>query len=237
MSPNFPYCLVLLLIATSSATSAVDFQVINNSPTTKGGARFANEIGPNYTRNKMSEATDFIWRDIFRQCTPSDRRTYQQVKLFVNTFNATKVAYTGGGNEIYFSAEYLENYSGGALRKEFTGVMYREMARVWQWTGGGSGQANVGLLDGVANYVRMKADLVAESGWVKLGGGDRWDQGGDVTARFLEYCDGLRKGFVGDLNGRMKASYSVGYFEELLGKNVEDVWRQYKKKYSWMLSH
>ncbi|CAI0423946.1 unnamed protein product [Linum tenue] len=35
--------------------------------------------------------------------------------------------------------------------------MYRGMAHVWQWNGGG--QANPGLIDGIANYVRMKANL------------------------------------------------------------------------------
>ncbi|CAI0423945.1 unnamed protein product [Linum tenue] len=104
------------------------------------------------------------------------------------------------------------------------------MARVWQWNG--DGQANPGLIDGIANYVRMKANLapVGQSTKPKCGG--RWDQGGDVTARFLDYCDSMRKGFVADLNMKMKYSYSDNYFQQLLGKSVNQVWRQYKKKYN-----
>ncbi|CAI0423950.1 unnamed protein product [Linum tenue] len=108
--------------------------------------------------------------------------------------------------------------------------MYREMARVWQWNG--DGQANPGLVDGIANYVRMKANLAPVGQSTKPRCGGRWDQGGDVTARFLDYCDSMRKGFVADLNMKMKYSYSDNYFQQLLGKSVNQVWRQYKKKYN-----
>ncbi|CAL1378496.1 unnamed protein product [Linum trigynum] len=233
MSPGRLCFLVLIIIASSACTiyggSDVDFQVINNSPTTKGGARFMHEVGLNYTRYKMAVASQFIWQNIFHQYKPCDRRNYQQVKLFINVFNASKVAYTGSG-EIYFSANYLEKCPTRYIRREFTGIMYREMARVWQWNGGG--QANPGLIDGIANYVRMKANLAPVGHSAKPRCGGRWDQGGDVTARFLDYCDSLRKGFVANLNMKMKYSYSDNYFQQLLGKSVNQIWRQYQKKYN-----
>ena len=40
--------------------------------------------------------------------------------------------------------------------------------------------------------------------WVKLGQGDRWDQGCDVTALFLDYCNSLRYGFVAKLNKKLR---------------------------------
>ncbi|CAN1289275.1 hypothetical protein LINPERPRIM_LOCUS20193 [Linum perenne] len=207
----------------------IDYVVVNNSPDTPGGGRFMDEIGVDYAKSKMSSASDFIF-DIFQQSNNNvyERRPYKQVKLFINKFSASQVAYTGG-NEVYFSADFIEKYAGGDLKKEFTGILYREMAHVWQWNGGG--KAPVGLVEGIAAYVRVKADLAPDY-WVKPGGGDRWDQGYDVTGRFVEYCEGVRRGFVADINRKMKDGYSDGCFDKVMGKSVGQVWNEYKKKYT-----
>jgi len=136
------------------------------------------------------------------------------------------VAYTSN-NEIHLSARYVNSY-GGDLRKEITGVLYHEMTHVWQWNG--NGQANGGLIEGIADYVRLKANY-APSHWVKPGQGNKWDQGYDVTARFLDYCDSLRSGFVAELNKLMRNGYSDQFFVQLLGKTVNQLWTEYKAKY------
>ncbi|CAI9304083.1 unnamed protein product [Lactuca saligna] len=107
----------------------------------------------------------------------------------------------------------------------FDGVLYHEMAHVWQWFG--NGQAKAELIEGIADYVRLKAGYIP-SHWVQPGQGDRWDQGYDVTARFLEYCNGLRDGFVAELNKKMRDGYNDGYFVDLLGKTVDQLWAEYK---------
>ncbi|KAF9592697.1 hypothetical protein IFM89_016774 [Coptis chinensis] len=56
----------------------------------------------------------------------------------------------------------------------------------------------------------------APSHWVQPRGGDRWDQGYDVTARFLDYCNSLKDGFVAQLNSKMKTGYSNNFFNLLI---------------------
>ncbi|KAH9302484.1 hypothetical protein KI387_014067, partial [Taxus chinensis] len=97
-----------------------------------------------------------------------------------------RFAYTSG-DQIHLSAEYVENY-GGDVKTEIRGDLYHEMTYVLQWNG--QGNAPDGLIEGVADYVRLTAGL-APSHWVKPGGGDRWDQGYDVTAYFLQYCESI----------------------------------------------
>ncbi|WJZ83949.1 hypothetical protein VitviT2T_003587 [Vitis vinifera] len=65
------------------------------------------------------------------------------------------------------------------------------MTHIWQWNG--NGQAPGGLIEGIADFVRLKANY-APSHWVQPGQGDRWDQDYDVTARFLDNCNSLRNG-------------------------------------------
>ncbi|CAL1398938.1 unnamed protein product [Linum trigynum] len=232
MSSRTHHLLVLLYAAAAAfhvvVLSELDYVVVNNAPDTPGGGRFMDDIGVDYARSQLSSAADFVLNHVFLQHNATDRRGYQQVKLFVNKFNASHVAYTGA-NEIYFSADFIGTYSGPDLKREFSGLLYREMAHVWQWNGGG--KAPFGLVEGIAGYVRLKAGLAPEY-WVGPGGGERWDQGLDVTARFVEYCEGVRKGFVAEMNRRMKVGYGDGYFEEVLGKEVEVAWRDYKSKYA-----
>ena len=63
------------------------------------------------------------------------------------------MAFTSG-NGIHLSAQYVSGYSGD-VRTEVTRVLYHEVAHVWQWDG--QGQANGGLIEGVADFVRLKA--------------------------------------------------------------------------------
>ena len=70
--------------------------------------------------------------------------------------------------------------------------------------------------------MRLKAGY-APSHWVKPGQGDKWDQGYDVTAYFLDYCNGLKSDFVAQLNAKMKDGYSNDFFVQ--------IWTDYKNKY------
>ncbi|GFS42169.1 plant basic secretory protein (BSP) family protein [Actinidia rufa] len=90
----------------------------------------------------------------------------------------------------------------GDVRREITGVLYHETAGY------------------VANY------------WAKPGEGNKWDEGYSVTAWFLDYCHGLRNGFVAELNKKMRNGYSDNFFFELLGKTVDQLWSDYKAKYN-----
>ncbi|XP_021753418.1 uncharacterized protein LOC110718815 [Chenopodium quinoa] len=215
-------CSFLLL---TTQVAAVTYSVTNSAANTPGGTRFNNEVGTAYARQTLSSATDFIWRT-FQQTNPADRKSnVQQVSLIVESMQG--VAYTIN-DQIHLSANYVQSYSGN-VKTEVTGVLYHEVTHVWQWTG--NGQAPGGLIEGVADYVRLKAGY-APSHWVKPGQGDRWDQGYDVTARFLDYCNSLRNGFVAELNKKMRGGYSDAYFTDLLGKSVNQLWNDYKARFN-----
>ncbi|KAJ8769034.1 hypothetical protein K2173_024030 [Erythroxylum novogranatense] len=222
--PNLvPVLSLLLTLTTLQGLHAVDYSVTNNAVRTGGGIRFNREIGNQYSLQTLSAASNFIWK-LFQQNNPKDRKDVQKVSLFIDDMDG--VAYAVN-NEIHVSANYIGNYTGD-VRREITGVLYHEMTHIWQWNG--NGQTPGGLIEGIADFVRLKANY-APSHWVKPGQGDRWDQGYDVTARFLDYCNNLRNGFVAQLNRKMRSSYNVQYFVDLLGKNVDQLWRDYKAKY------
>ncbi|KAB5541287.1 hypothetical protein DKX38_014261 [Salix brachista] len=217
------YALTLLVLLAINTVSAVDYTVTNRATGTAGGARFNTDIGVDYSKQTLASATDFIWRT-FQQTNAADRKDIQTVNLFIDVMGG--VAYAVN-NEIHVSDSYIGGYSGD-VKKEITGVLYHEMAHIWQWNG--NGQAPGGLIEGIADFVRLKANY-APSHWVQPGQGDKWDQGYDVTAKFLDYCNDLKNGFVAELNKKMRTGYSAQYFVDLLGKTVDQLWVDYKARY------
>ncbi|XP_027360358.1 uncharacterized protein LOC113868719 [Abrus precatorius] len=215
-------CFVLTLAAIYSCM-AVDYVVSNNAESSTGGKLFDKNVGADYAKQTLSSAVDFTLK-LFQQNTVGDRKNVQKISMIVE--NIDGIAYCSN-NEIHVSASYIESYPGD-VKKEITGLLYHEMAHAWQWNG--NGQAPSGLVEGIADFVRLKAGYAAPS-WVLPGHDDNWNQGYDVTARFLDYCNSIKNGFVADLNKMMKTSYSESYFTELLGKPVTQLWSDYKAKY------
>ncbi|KAL8554625.1 hypothetical protein ACS0TY_002711 [Phlomoides rotata] len=216
---------MLILSSAIGGISAVEYPVSNTAVNTPGGARFDTDIGAQYSQQTLDAATTFIW-GIFQQSNPSDRKAVDTVSLFIDDMDGVAFA---SNNEIHVSARYIQGYSGN-VKEEITGVLYHEMTHIWQWNG--NGQAPGGLIEGVADFVRLKAGY-APGHWVNAGQGDRWDQGYDVTAKFLDYCDELRSGtFVAELNKKMRDGYNNGFFMDLLGKSVDTLWADYKARYN-----
>ncbi|XP_071727061.1 uncharacterized protein [Rutidosis leptorrhynchoides] len=182
----------------------------------------------------MEESVNFIWSKVFQTEDPTERKPIESVNVFIDDLKDGDkgVALMWGGNNINFSNTKIETYTGeGAwdVKKEFTAVMYHEMTHVLQW--GGDGTANPGLQEGSADYTKIKADLM-QPGFAKPGTGDKWDHGYGETARFLEYCDSVTPDFVAKLYKKMKTSYDDSYFQELTGKPVDELWKDYKAKYA-----
>ncbi|CAL5378995.1 unnamed protein product [Camellia sinensis] len=84
---------------------------------------------------------------------------------------------------------------------------------------------------GIVDYTVFKASYYAPD-YAEPSVGNRWDEGYGVTAQFLEYCDSIRLGFVVMQNKKVRHAFSLNYFVELLGKQVDQLWSEYKAKYN-----
>ncbi|CAN0846199.1 hypothetical protein LINGRAHAP2_LOCUS4342 [Linum grandiflorum] len=176
----------------------------------------------------MESASNFIFK-IFNQPDPARRKPVKKVTAVIDGNTPDAGVYVSD-YEFHIGAKYLGNFTGGNVKFGFAGLVYRYMAYVWGWDGGG--KAPAGLRSGIGEYVRLKAGFGPRRYWAgRRDVGTYWAEGGEVTARFLNYCVGLRKGFVWEMNERMKGEYSDGVFKILLGKDVDQLWRDYKAKY------
>ncbi|KAM0854923.1 hypothetical protein ACQ4PT_050104 [Festuca glaucescens] len=222
---------LLLLLALAATAGAVTFNAINAVPDSAGGQRFDRDYGGvDYAKQALSEASSFIWTT-FNEPNPEDRKDYDSVTLtVVDNLQPGAVAVTSG-NAIQLRAQSVADTNGDAavVKEGVNGVLYHEATHVWQWDG--QGNANGGLIEGIADYVRLKAGLPAGN-WGQPGEGKQWDEGYDVTAYFLDYCESLKPGFVAEMNRKLKDGYSDDYFVQILGKTADQLWNDYKAKYS-----
>ncbi|KAL6213332.1 hypothetical protein ACLB2K_012779 [Fragaria x ananassa] len=216
----------LLALAAVHETQAIEYIVENRALNTPGGVRFRDELGVDYTKQKMRDATDFIW-NLFKETTAAERRDTPRISLFVEDIGGIAAS---SEDIIHFSAKYIEGLAADKLKNDFNGILYHEITHSLQRNG--KGQAPVGLVEGIADFVSfLKAGFIYD-GYLNPGDGNSWDEGYGVTARFLEYCEGLKDGFVAELNKKMIDGYSDDFFNQLLGKTVNQLWTDYKAKYA-----
>lgn len=153
------------------------------------------------------------------------------------------VAYTTGldldpqHKEIHISLSYLSrNLSSPlAFRGEALGVITHEMVHCFQHNC--QGTAPGGLIEGIADYVRLKAGLAPphwKKGGTEMERGEKWDEGYQKTAWFLEWIEEREGGgSVSRINEAMRdGEYEEGRFwEGLFGRGVEELWEEYRA--SW----
>ncbi|KAI4371976.1 hypothetical protein MLD38_010264 [Melastoma candidum] len=210
----------------------LQYEVVANG-TTQGDLRFKREVGMLYATHTLQLASEFALKVLDSKVRQN--KPYKQVKLIVESFAQDiipemyypSVAITTN-NTIRLNSDYIQSFVGN-LKDDITGVLYHESTRVWQWTG--DGRAPTGLVNRIADYVRLKAGWRSRT-WPKRGSGQRWNEGYAITAYFLEYLEVLKEGFVGQLNVMMKYYYTPTYFETLLGKDVDQLWKDYKSVYA-----
>jgi len=217
--------LVIILAMAVQGIHGLNFVVTNPAEGSDGGRRFDNEIGRAEAAQIMDDASQFIWQT-FAQSSPADRRN-TDITISLSVESMSGLAYSSA-DQIHLSAEYVANYQGD-VKREITGVLYHEVTHSLQWNGKGAGPT--GLIEGIADYIRLAAGL-APSNWPKPGSGDKWDEGYTVTAYFLQYCDTVTSGFVAKMNSKLRDGWDLGFFNDLTGKSVDELWNDYKAKYA-----
>jgi len=91
------------------------------------------------------------------------------------------------------------------------------------------GSAPGGLIEGIADFVRLRAGL-APPHW-RPGRGERWDQGYDVTGYFLDWIERRHAGFVRGINAILKdTKWDEDFFKLITGRSVHDLWKEYRKE-------
>ncbi|KAI9890940.1 MAG: hypothetical protein M1814_003441 [Vezdaea aestivalis] len=154
----------------------------------------------------------------------------RSVTLVLRSMNG--VAYTVGTEldddhkEIHFSTNYIEGIASDRKMEEIKGVVTHEMVHCYQFNGYGT--APGGLIEGIADWVRLKSEL-GPPHWNRSAGGD-WDAGYEHTAYFLEWLETkFGEDIVPRINERLrKHRYNEATFwHDCCGRGVHELWEEY----------
>ncbi|KXT04506.1 hypothetical protein AC578_8637 [Pseudocercospora eumusae] len=145
------------------------------------------------------------------------------------------VAYTTGMDldddhkEIHFNLNYINRPRGDDQRYELLGVICHELVHCFQWNA--EGTCDGGLIEGIADWVRLRAGLAAKH-WKRDASGD-WNAGYQHTGYFLDYLETrFGPGTVRKINGCLrKGKYDEdSLFKECCDDHcVADLWKDYAK--------
>ncbi|PTB70780.1 BSP-domain-containing protein [Trichoderma citrinoviride] len=168
--------------------------------------------------------------------TPSDPSTTppptSSVTLVLEDFNG--VAYTVGAQadsnvkEIHFSESYIARVDPSRVAREIDGVLTHELVHCFQYNGRGT--APGGLIEGIADWVRLRCGL-APPHW-KQEVKDSWDAGYQHTAYFLDYLERrFGNGTVRRINEKLRVSrYDERVFwTSIFGQDVKTLFADYTR--------
>ncbi|KAG8167491.1 hypothetical protein KVR01_003180 [Diaporthe batatas] len=170
--------------------------------------------------------------------TPPPTRS---VTLFLEDMDG--VAYTKGTDldgdhkEIHLSLGYVKGIrraapailGDAAGAYEIEGVLVHELVHCFQHNGRGACPG--GLVEGIADWVRLGARL-GPPHWRRDAVPDRWDQGYERTAYFLDWLEGrFGRGTVRRMNEalRVREYKESEFWTGLFGHEVDVLWEEYLK--------
>jgi len=137
------------------------------------------------------------------------------------------VAYCTGtdeAKEIHLSLDYVNKVAHRAA-DEIRGVLVHETVHCYQHNA--KDTCPGGLIEGVADYVRLRAGY-APPHWKKTGGG-KWDAGYDKTGYFLAWIEeSVGEGTIKKLNLALHGTeYEEKVFQEVTGQKIGHLWKAY----------
>ncbi|KAF2109867.1 hypothetical protein BDV96DRAFT_463702, partial [Lophiotrema nucula] len=196
-----------------------------SSPGTRAFLRFL------HASDTVAEAVDTVLKLLYTKlpshCIPPTR----SVTLVLRSMGG--VAYTTGKDldddhkEIHFSTDYINAVPESRQKEEMRGVIVHEMVHCWQHNALGS--APGGLIEGIADWVRLKANL-GPPHWKRHADGN-WDSGYERTGFFLEW---LEKEHGSDIVRKVNESLrgckyeETAFWHKCCGRSIASLWEEYK---------
>ncbi|KAL8937172.1 MAG: hypothetical protein Q9211_003820 [Gyalolechia sp. 1 TL-2023] len=188
----------------------------------------------NIVSSDFSAAVSTVLSTLYR---PSQSNSHispvRSVTLILRAMDT--LAYTTGSElddehkEIHFDLGYISKIPAEPInrqRDEIQGVLVHEMVHCWQWSAYGT--APGGLIEGIADFVRLKAGL-SPPHWKKERR-DSWDQGYQHTGYFLDWIEAqYGEGSVRRINEALmnKRYDEEAFWTGLFSKRVQELWHEY----------
>ncbi|KZT30925.1 BSP-domain-containing protein [Neolentinus lepideus HHB14362 ss-1] len=210
----------VLRLEAAAAWPIPEFDLKVEDLTHPGATLFFDAVKPT---EALQEAALSVFKWLYTQETAP--QNVQTVLLVLKPMEG--VAYTFGSDkdkQIHMSLDHIVN-SADRATAEIMGVLTHEMVHCFQYNG--KGKCPGGMIEGVADWVRLNANL-APPHW-KREPAVRWDAGYQHTAYFLNWIEErYGPGKIRKLNETMKTKeYNDEIFHAATGQKLKRLWKLY----------
>lgn len=179
----------------------------------------------------LEDAVDSVLRLLYSgleaHCIPPTRSVTLVLRSMPGVAYTTGLDIDDDHKEIHFSTDYINGVPDSRQKEEMQGVLVHEMVHCWQHNA--LGTAPGGLIEGIADWCRLKAGF-APPHWQKRADSD-WDAGYERTGFFLEWLEEAHGvDIVRKINEALRGcKYEAdAFWENCCGKTVEKLWLEYK---------
>ena len=186
----------------------------------------------------LTRAIEHVVAHLYTSYGSSDIPGVRSVTVILRPMGG--VAYTTGlslddlHKEIHLSLDYVQGVlsrNSAGVRHELAGVITHEMVHCFQ--GNCEGTAPGGLIEGIADFVRLKAGL-SPPHWNRAAEnrGHKWDEGYQKTAWFLDWLEQKQgSGTVSYMNEIMRRQkyHEESFWKRIFGVTVDKLWSEYKE--------
>ncbi|KAF8408967.1 hypothetical protein HHK36_005037 [Tetracentron sinense] len=195
--------------------------VVNDAGDTPAGRRFSLLFLSNDKATRIVLKTSGFAEKILFPDDRHPKKPVDHVIVRLSSRNLTHPVVVSSVNKtefvLHISPSVMEETN---VEKAMILAVQRAMARVWLWDGQDGAPSS--LLDGMVEYINILAGLapVSDSGGLQLPESDTicWEDKDPVAvAHFLNYCEGLREGFIGRLNRGMQDQWNERTVDDALG--------------------
>lgn len=179
-------------------------------------------------QDAVDSVLELLYKDMDTSCIPPTRSVTVVLREMDGVAYTTGLDLDDDHKEIHVSTRYIEYVSESRQKEEILGVLVHEMVHCWQHSA--LGTAPVGLTEGVADWVRLKAGY-APPHWKRHTDCD-WDAGYERTGYFLEWLEKEHgEDIVRRINVAMKGCEYDAHrvWHGCCGKGVSKLWEDYKK--------
>ncbi|KAF2245539.1 plant basic secretory protein, partial [Trematosphaeria pertusa] len=179
----------------------------------------------------LEDAVDAVLRLLYTgletHCIPPTRSITLVLRSMPGVAYTTGLDIDDDHKEIHFSTDYINHVPDTRKKEEMQGVIVHEMVHCWQHNARGT--APGGLIEGIADWVRLKAGY-APPHW-KRRSDCNWDAGYERTGYFLEWLEEEHGAdIVRKINeGLRGCEYdSDAFWGSCCGKKIDELWKEYK---------
>jgi hypothetical protein len=179
----------------------------------------------------LEEAVNIVIRTLYTHDSkiPPTRSVTLILRSFEGVAFTTGKAIDDDHKEIHLSTDFIASIAPERRKQELRGVVVHEMVHCWQWAARGTCPS--GLIEGIADYVRLRADL-APPHWNRAWKDCDWDAGYERTGYFLDYLERrFGDGTVIAINERLRDRkyHEEQFWKHCCHSDIKTLWAQYGK--------